>query len=66
MIDKMMDAGIFGGIAALFGVAFSFGVLKIFKVKSPLNHKLFYVFLALGMVLAYLLKFTLMAYAKNI
>ncbi len=62
----MMDAGIFGGITALFGFAFSFMVLKIFKVKDPLNHKLFFVFLALGMILAYFLKFTLMAYAKTI
>jgi len=31
MIDEIMGAGIFGGIAVLFGFAFSFGVLKILK-----------------------------------
>jgi len=56
MIDSMINSGIFGGLAAILGVALAFGSLKLFKVKDPINHKLFYVLIALGMLIAYFLR----------
>jgi hypothetical protein len=53
MPDRMIEAGVFGGFAALCGLSLAFLLLKTFKVKRPYEHKLFLPLLAAGMLVAY-------------
>ena len=61
MLDRMINTGIFGGVAALVGFVLAFGILKIFKISKPHEHKMFFPILAAGMLFAYFLR----AYART-
>lgn len=56
MLERMFGTGLFALIAFSFGLALSFVVLKLFKVKEPFDNKFFVVLLGVGMFMAYALR----------
>lgn len=61
MLDRMINSGIFGGLAAGLGLILAFLILKLFRVAKPHEHKMFFPIMAAGMLLAYFLR----AYART-
>lgn len=61
MLDRMINVGIFGGLAAGLGLVLAFLILKIFRVAKPFEHKMFFPIMAVGMLIAYFLR----AYVKT-
>ena len=53
MSERSINAAIFGGSAALVSFVLVFLILKIFKVKTPFEHKLFPYMLGGFMLLCY-------------
>ncbi|MCB1836325.1 MAG: hypothetical protein KDH99_01780 [Alcanivoracaceae bacterium] len=56
MIEKVMNSGLFAGIAALLGFGLAFFILKLSKVETPHEHKAFYPIIVVVMILAYVLR----------
>lgn len=49
MLDRMINSGIFGGLAARLGLILAFLISKLFKVAELHDHKMF---ILVGMFLA--------------
>ena len=56
MINRALSAGEFGAISALVGLVSAFVFLKIFRAKTPHEHKLFLPIMACAMLLMYILR----------
>ena len=56
MMDRVLNSGLFAGLAAGFGLILAYVLLKTFKVAKPLEHKAFIPIMGAGMLLAYILR----------